>query len=77
VREAKEHPGVLAGCSVNVDLPQLHHGQPIPRDGYVWIPLARRMNLDRLYRSLVASDDFTGTQRFQLELLGWLDEFLI
>ena len=48
-KRAMEEPGVLAGFSHTDDLPKLSGGRSV--DNYAWAPLARRMDIDHLFRA--------------------------
>ncbi|MCP4239079.1 MAG: hypothetical protein GY772_00790, partial [bacterium] len=69
-RGDSERPGFLAGCSYgqmqglrpdSPRMPQLDGGRDIADDSnYAWAPLARRVDIDRIFRVILDSEWFTS-----------------
>ena len=58
LRAAIEEPSVLAGFSSTSNLPVLEGGKMEQGTSYAWVPLARRLDNDRLYRAMRESGFF-------------------
>ena len=67
----EEQPGFLAGCSYgkvgaqgwaidNPNMPQLSMRRPPDDTNYAWLPLARRVDIDRVFRVIQESRWFTS-----------------
>ena len=61
--KAIEEPGVFAGFSAVHNLPNIEADWPV-KSGYTWCPLRVRMDLDRVYRMVVASGSFTNVRPY-------------
>lgn len=54
LQQSVEEPGVLAGSSAKFNLPNIKCTSWQIVGGYIWIPLARRVDLDRVHRQIIA-----------------------